>query len=285
MKRKILLIISFIVCYLTISAQELKVHSFVESFDDLSAKELSQEDANGDKCALVKVFIAVKETHFEGNVIREEVKSDNEYWVYMPKGSRCLVVKAPSYYKLQIEFSNWNISSLKEELTYCLKLETVSILPPEEKWDTPVDLGLSVQWAACNIGASSPEQYGNYYTWNKTDDAINTLADNWRMPTVKELQELKEKCTWKVEFLKRIRGYRVIGPNGNSIFLPFAGEMVDESCVKLGKECFYMSSGLSNKNNEFVMGISVSEGGGNFYYNIDFTECQNGCSIRPVCNK
>ena len=28
-----------------------------------------------------------------------------------------------------------------------------------------VDLGLSVLWAACNMGASAPEQYGNYYAW------------------------------------------------------------------------------------------------------------------------
>ena len=26
-----------------------------------------------------------------------------------------------------------------------------------------VDLGLSVKWATCNVGAESPEQYGGYY--------------------------------------------------------------------------------------------------------------------------
>ncbi|WP_290091377.1 PEGA domain-containing protein, partial [uncultured Muribaculum sp.] len=31
-----------------------------------------------------------------------------------------------------------------------------------------VDLGLSVKWAACNVGASSPEDYGNYYAWGET---------------------------------------------------------------------------------------------------------------------
>lgn len=28
-----------------------------------------------------------------------------------------------------------------------------------------VDLGLSVKWATCNIGANSPEDYGDYYSW------------------------------------------------------------------------------------------------------------------------
>ena len=32
-----------------------------------------------------------------------------------------------------------------------------------------VDLGLSVKWAACNVGATSPEEYGNYYAWGETE--------------------------------------------------------------------------------------------------------------------
>ncbi len=31
-----------------------------------------------------------------------------------------------------------------------------------------VDLGLSVKWATCNVGATSPEKYGNYYAWGET---------------------------------------------------------------------------------------------------------------------
>ena len=32
-----------------------------------------------------------------------------------------------------------------------------------------VDLGLSVKWATCNIGASSPEEYGDYFAWGETE--------------------------------------------------------------------------------------------------------------------
>ena len=35
--------------------------------------------------------------------------------------------------------------------------------------DGAVDLGLSVKWATCNIGASSPEEYGDYYAWGETE--------------------------------------------------------------------------------------------------------------------
>ncbi|MDE7378672.1 MAG: hypothetical protein K2N13_06885 [Paraprevotella sp.] len=33
-----------------------------------------------------------------------------------------------------------------------------------------VDLGLSVKWATCNVGASSPEEYGGYYAWGETEE-------------------------------------------------------------------------------------------------------------------
>ena len=32
-----------------------------------------------------------------------------------------------------------------------------------------VDLGLSVNWATCNVGASKPEEYGLYFAWGETE--------------------------------------------------------------------------------------------------------------------
>ena len=32
-----------------------------------------------------------------------------------------------------------------------------------------VDLGLSVKWATCNVGAINPQDNGNYYAWGETD--------------------------------------------------------------------------------------------------------------------
>jgi hypothetical protein len=32
-----------------------------------------------------------------------------------------------------------------------------------------VDLGLSVKWATCNIGATTPEEYGDYFAWGETE--------------------------------------------------------------------------------------------------------------------
>ena len=36
-----------------------------------------------------------------------------------------------------------------------------------------VDLGLSVKWATCNVGASSPSDYGDYYAWGETNTKAN----------------------------------------------------------------------------------------------------------------
>ena len=50
------------------------------------------------------------------------------------------------------------------------------ILNPDSDDDTPtgdpraIDLGLSVKWASCNVGATAPEEYGGYYAWGETEE-------------------------------------------------------------------------------------------------------------------
>ena len=36
-----------------------------------------------------------------------------------------------------------------------------------------VDLGLSVRWATCNVGASAPEKYGDHFAWGETETKNN----------------------------------------------------------------------------------------------------------------
>ena len=55
-----------------------------------------------------------------------------------------------------------------------------------------VDLGLSVKWATCNVGATKPEEYGNYYAWGET-----TLKDYYDWSTYKygsDYDELTKYC-------------------------------------------------------------------------------------------
>jgi hypothetical protein len=122
----------------------------------------------------------------------------------------------------------------------------------------PVDLGLSVKWSSCNMGASAPEQTGGFFGWadpegtnikdNVWDDygkwksemyggvnppkeisgtdldiAKKKLGDGWRLPTAAEVQELCTKCKLEWTSQNKVDGMKVTGPNGASIFLPFTG--------------------------------------------------------------
>ena len=64
----------------------------------------------------------------------------------------------------------------------------------------------------------------NKTTLELADDAANAnLGGDWRMPTLTELQELVEGCTWDWKSINGVKGFVVTGPSGNSIFLPAAG--------------------------------------------------------------
>ena len=132
-----------------------------------------------------------------------------------------------------------------------------------------VDLGLSVKWATCNVGASKPEDYGNYYAWGETstkssytngnsktwgksmgdikgnsnyDAARANWGGKWRLPTMAEMSELRNKCTWTWTTQNGVDGYNVKGPNGNSIFLPAAGDRYESSLNNAGRYGFCWSS-------------------------------------------
>ena len=136
-----------------------------------------------------------------------------------------------------------------------------------------VDLGLSVKWATCNIGAQRPNQYGDYFAWGETstkdyydddnysiqeryntkgvstldssDDAAYILwGEDWRIPTKEEIQELKQKCRWQWTTLNNTYGYKVTGPNGNSIFLPTAGLRFQNRLELSEINAYYWSSSL-----------------------------------------
>ena len=87
-----------------------------------------------------------------------------------------------------------------------------------------IDLGLSVNWATCNLGSNYPYYRGTLYELSmeyQGDTATALWGKDWRMPTKEEFQELMDSCSW--EFDKNSQGFIVTGRNGNSIFLPAGG--------------------------------------------------------------
>ena len=133
--------------------------------------------------------------------------------------------------------------------------EPVSLISDVVKCYTSVDLGLSVKWATCNVGASNPHEYGDYYAWGETtikpcyfeenyiyydgekyqnlgnisgnaefDIARIKLGANWRTPTNKEIQELLNNCEEEWTSVNGVAGCRFTSKrNGNSIFMPATG--------------------------------------------------------------
>ena len=121
-----------------------------------------------------------------------------------------------------------------------------------------VDLGIKVEgklimWAACDVGATKPEQVGTTYGWAevehkaeldgsnsasygkkvyrstvlgnpKYDAARKHWGGKWRMPTVPELYMLIRKCTWEQAEMNGQRGFLLTSlKNGNMLFLPSLG--------------------------------------------------------------
>lgn len=61
------------------------------------------------------------------------------------------------------------------------------------------------------------------------------------MPTLAEVQELIDNCTFTDGSYNGVRGSYVIGPKGNSIFLPFAGYRLDGDLDVEGSDGYFWS--------------------------------------------
>ena len=201
-----------------------------------------------------------------------------------------------------------------------------------------VDLGLpsGLKWAKCNLGASKPSDYGDYYAWGETapkadydwatykwmqagqsdskyitkytiadgetegiwydssgafigdnktaldaaDDAATAkLGSPWRMPTIGEIQELIDNCTWTWTTQDGVKGHQVDGPNGNAMFLPAAGLRVDSGCHFAGGQGNYWSSSLYPDISKDARSLFLNSSGRHelHYYNRSI-----GFSVRPV---
>ncbi len=208
-----------------------------------------------------------------------------------------------------------------------------------------VDLGLSVKWATCNVGAEKPEDYGDYFTWGETEKTTSicgvawdeyrfcklvgfsddeefqgdydvegqgtlcvlskynstdgkTVLDAeddaaavnwggaWRMPTVDELKELYENCTWEYkDDFNGVSGYKVTskktGYTDKYIFLPLAG-FIDDFCydgyIYDGVEVMLWSSSLVPKVKAYNL-----RGKKDGSYEVENSSRAAACSVRPVC--
>ena len=109
-----------------------------------------------------------------------------------------------------------------------------------------VDLGLpsGTLWATCNVGASKPEDYGDYFSWDNGKTAVAKWGKGWEMPSKEQWEELKEntKSTWTTR--NGVNGRLFTSNNGNSLFLPAAGYRWIGEIHDVGSYGYYWSSSL-----------------------------------------
>ena len=168
-----------------------------------------------------------------------------------------------------------------------------------------VDLGLSVKWASCNVGANSPEEYGDYFAWGEIAPKDSYTVDNsltsgkiigdisgnpqydaatanwggsWRLPTFDEIRELNLKCSWEWVTQNGVDGMRVTGPNGNSIFLPAAGYKMNTLIIEEGQLGRYHNSTPEEGKEHHTYFLHIDESLNSYGY----TGRSFGLSVRPV---
>ena len=189
----------------------------------------------------------------------------------------------------------------------------VSAQCPDGNHPHMIDLGLpsGTKWACCNVGATTPEGYGNYYAWGETqpkekyywdtyihcDGSYNTCHDigtdiagteydaatanwgaPWRMPSLTQCQELINNCNSEWTTLNGANGRKFTGPNGGTIFLPAAGYYRVDELRRLGSTAYYWSSTFDESD---AFGASTMYfGSSNVGWGPDYRG--DGIPVRPV---
>ena len=117
----------------------------------------------------------------------------------------------------------------------------------------------------------------NKYFLDPEDDAATVQwGDQWRTPSSSQFQELKDCCNWEQDEMHGVPGYRVTGPNGNSIFLPVTGWRIDGMLLEGGS---YWARNA--KADDDGGACQLAWEGENWY---EYGGRCNGQCVRPVVN-
>lgn len=102
------------------------------------------------------------------------------------------------------------------------------------------------------------------------------------MPTLEEVRELLNNCTFMYGTYNGVEGDYVTGPNGNSIFLPFAGYRYLDDLDYEGSYGNFWSGTYYIDNGAYYLHCSKGHGHGTWY---DHENRIYGCTVRPVTEK
>lgn len=183
---------------------------------------------------------------------------------------------------------------------------------PDNNHPHMIDLGLpsGTKWACCNVGASKPEEYGNYYAWGEIspkrgyswstyqygsyfDNVVkigSDIADTqydaatanwgtpWRMPSLTQVKELLNSCTSSWATLNGVNGRKLTGSNGSTLFLPAAGTYSYGELEDAGSRGSYNMSTLDTSTSYRACGLFFNSS--KVYW--DYGYLYWGHSVRPV---
>ena len=243
---------------------------------------------------------------------------NNETWMRISTGFSFYYILEPNAGS-EIEFSgSFDVLCLDEEDEPEVVISTPSGYHNSYGY---VDLGLpsGTLWATMNVGADSPEDYGDFFAWGETTTKSTYEWGNYKWCNGSEYS-LTKYCTdsyygivdnktelelvddaayinwggdWRMptsaEFQELIYkctwkwqeyGYIVTGPNGNSIYIPAAGYHMGYS----GLYCTYWSCSLSTYYSKNACSTNFSS------YELDWQNGSlngsggrcDGLSVRPV---
>ena len=152
---------------------------------------------------------------------------------------------------------------------------------PDSHHPHAIDLGLpsGTKWACCNVGATTPEGYGNYYAWDE-NMVQNTWGSKWAIPSKNQIQELIDNTTLEYTTQNGVNGFLFTASNGATLFLPAAGmyfSIQAEEPTLVGTDGSYWSSTVVDSNK--TTGLSLNTNGGTGFYNYSQSA---GITVRAV---
>ena len=311
-KRVLLFVLSSVLMTFCISAQDYAVKGSVWDFD--TAEPISS-------AAVLVYQITGNDTTFYGGCSTD----DNGSFIIgqLKAGNYVLHAKSDNHFNTSKSFtlSSGNVKDLGKitmragtgVLDPAITAVVAKIVDyfPENVY---VDLGLSVKWATCNVGANTPEEYGDYYAWGEVEtkesyepnnykfvnggspvndkntlDIENDVAHKewggkWRMPSREEFDELIQNCTWTWTTQKGVNGFLVTsnkpGYTDRSIFLPAAGLRSLSELRLSGNIGFYWTTTPSEHFAESACFLYITPGFKSLYESAARNQAH---TVRPVC--
>jgi hypothetical protein len=197
-----------------------------------------------------------------------------------------------------------------------IKAQNAFLSCPDDNHPHIIDLGLSsgTKWACCNIGAETPSDYGGFFAWGETEekdvyswdtykycngkywgcydlgqlisgteyDAADTSwGCEWVMPSLEQLEELIDECSYtKLNFLGIDIGI-FQGPSGGYIAIPYSGYKINSSWGYEGVFGSCWSGTQDSHDTCDAWNMMIDSEDAELYHN--YSRC-GGQPIRPVYN-